>query len=133
MKKYFHYRLISFFNRNFESRGYAKLSSVMVHCLIWHPESTAADTNFSPLRNYLAVAFKSRTIQVVNLSNFMDHYTKLENPTENDDLAEKCEPYKVHEVVATLTGHIHDVVCLAWSPYISGHLVSGSYDHTAQV
>ncbi|XP_076243068.1 gem nuclear organelle associated protein rigor mortis [Calliopsis andreniformis] len=123
---------ISFLNHKFKMRGYVKLSSVMVHCLAWHPDSTAADTNFSPLKNYLAVAFKSRTIQIINLSNFMDHLTTLENLTENDDSKER-DSYKVNEVVATLTGHIHDVVCLAWSPYISGRLISGSYDHTAQV
>ncbi|XP_076633112.1 gem nuclear organelle associated protein rigor mortis isoform X2 [Colletes latitarsis] len=123
---------ISFLNRKFELRGYGKFSSVMVHCLVWHPESTATDSTYSPFKNYLAVAFKSTTIIILDLSNFMNHLTKLENYTEND-IEKKCDSYKVHEVVATLVGHIHSVVCLAWSPYISGQLISGSYDHTTQV
>ncbi|XP_053999055.1 gem-associated protein 5 isoform X1 [Hylaeus anthracinus] len=123
---------IYFLNRKFELCGYVKLSSVMVHCLVWHPESTATDSMYSPLKNYVAVAFKSTTIIIIDLSNFVDHLTKLENATENDN-EKKCDSYKVHEIVASLTGHIQNVVCLAWSPYISGQLISGSYDHTAQV
>lgn len=63
----------------------------------------------------------------------MDHRVKLETLTKGDDVNENIDTYKVHEVVATLTGHVHNVVCLAWSPFISGHLISGSYDRTAQV
>ncbi|CAK9799473.1 Gem-associated protein 5 [Anthophora quadrimaculata] len=124
---------ISFLNRKFETCGSAKFSSEMVHCLVWHPESTTTDLIFSPLKNYLAVAFESHTIVIYDLSNFMDHLTKLENSTDNDNLKEKCNTYKVHEIVATLTGHVQNVVCLSWSPHISGHLISGSYDGTAQV
>nr|XP_031838451.1 gem-associated protein 5-like isoform X1 [Nomia melanderi] len=123
---------ISFLNRKFELCGFAKFSSAMVHCLVWHPESTATDSTYSPLRNYLAVAFESPTIMVFDLSNFINHLTKLTDPAENDN-EKKCEAYKVHEVVATLTGHVKNVVCLAWNPYISGQLISGSYDSTAQV
>lgn len=105
----------------------------MVHCLVWHPQSTAADLTFSPLKNYLAVACKSCTIMVFDMTSFMNHYEKLGDLAEDGSAKEKSDSYKVHEVVATLTGHTHSVVCLAWSPYISGHLISGSYDHTAQV
>ncbi|KZC13808.1 PREDICTED: gem-associated protein 5-like [Dufourea novaeangliae] len=123
---------ISFLNRKFKMCGYAKFSSVMVYCLAWHPESTATDSTYSPLRNYLAVAFESCKLIVFDLSNFMDHLTKLENSTENDN-EKTFDSYKVHEVVANLTGHVHSIVCLAWNPYISGQLISGSYDSTAQV
>lgn len=124
---------ISFFNKEFEICGCAKFASKMVHCLVWHPESTATDSTFSPLKNYLAVAFESCTILIFDLSNFIDHFTKLKNSTNNDNLKEKCDIYKVNEIVATLNGHSKNVVCLAWSPYISGHLISGSYDGIAQV
>ncbi|XP_076647950.1 gem nuclear organelle associated protein rigor mortis isoform X2 [Halictus rubicundus] len=123
---------ISFLNRKLEQRGYAKFGSAMVHCLVWHPESTATDLTYSPMRNYLAVAYKSCSIMILNLSNLMNHLTTTEDSTENDD-EQKCDSYKVHEIVATLTGHVHSVVCLAWNPYITGQLISGSYDSTAQV
>ena len=125
--------LIQFLNRKFEACGYVKLPSTTVHCLVWHPQSTAADLTYSPLKNYLAVASKSSTIMVFDMTNFMNHYEKLGDLAEDGSAKEKSDSYKVHEVVATLTGHTHNVVCLAWSPYISGHLISGSYDHTAQV
>lgn len=105
----------------------------MVHCLVWHPESTATDLTFSQLKNYLAVAFESCTILVFDLSNFIDHFEKMEDSTNNENLKEKCDIYKVHEIVASLTGHVQNVVCLAWSPHVSGHLISSSYDGTAQV
>ncbi|OAD62256.1 Gem-associated protein 5 [Eufriesea mexicana] len=124
---------ITFFNRKFEACGYAKFSSKIVHCLAWHPESTTTDITFSSLRNYLAVAFESCTILIFDLSNFIDYFAKLEDSSNNDNLKEKCDTYKVHELVTTLTGHVQNVVCLAWSPYISGYLISGSYDRTAQV
>ncbi|XP_078046192.1 gem nuclear organelle associated protein rigor mortis isoform X2 [Augochlora pura] len=123
---------ISFLNHKLEERGYAKSSTAVVHCLVWHPESTATDSTYSPMRNYLAVAYKSCTIMVFNLSNLMNHLTKPEDISENGG-EQKCDLYKVNEVVASLTGHTHSVVCLAWNPYISGQLVSGSYDSTAQV
>ncbi|XP_076292117.1 gem nuclear organelle associated protein rigor mortis isoform X2 [Lasioglossum baleicum] len=122
---------ISFLNRKLEQRGYAKFGSAMVHCLVWHPESTATDLTYSPMRNYLAVACKSCTIMILNVSNLMEHLT-TEDSTENDN-EQKCDLYKVNEVVASLTGHVHSVVCLAWNPYITGQLISGSYDSTAQV
>ncbi|XP_076752197.1 gem-associated protein 5-like isoform X2 [Xylocopa sonorina] len=124
---------ISFFNQEFETRGCAQFSSKMVHCLVWHPESTATDLTLSPLKNYLAVAFESCTVVVYDLTNFMDHFTKAKDTTKNDNLEENCDIYKVHEIVATLTGHSRSVVCLAWNPYISGQLISGSYDGIAQV
>ena len=129
----FVFRTISFLNKKFETRGCAKFSSEMVHCLVWHPESTATDLTFSPLKNYLAVAFESCTIVILDLSNFIDYLKKMEDSTNNDNDNDKCDIYKVHEIVASLTGHVKNVVCLAWSPYISGHLISGSYDGTAQV
>ncbi|CAL7940645.1 unnamed protein product [Xylocopa violacea] len=124
---------ISFLNRKFERRGYAKFSSEMVYCLAWHPESTATDLTLSPLKNYLAVAFASCTVVVYDLTNFMDHFIKADDTTKNGNLEENCDIYKVHKIVATLTGHVQDVVCLAWNPYISGQLISGSYDGIAQV
>nr|XP_033335076.1 gem-associated protein 5-like [Megalopta genalis]XP_033335077.1 gem-associated protein 5-like [Megalopta genalis]XP_033335078.1 gem-associated protein 5-like [Megalopta genalis]XP_033335079.1 gem-associated protein 5-like [Megalopta genalis]XP_033335080.1 gem-associated protein 5-like [Megalopta genalis] len=124
---------ISFLNQELEERGYAKSPpTAIVHCLVWHPESTATDSTYSPMRNYLAVAYKSCTIIIFDLSNLMNHLTKPEDPPENGG-ERKCDPYKVNEVVASLTGHVHSVVCLAWNPFISGQLVSGSYDSTAQV
>ncbi|XP_076393217.1 gem nuclear organelle associated protein rigor mortis [Megachile rotundata] len=124
--------LISFCDNKFKTFGTAKFSSKMLHCLVWHPESTTTDLTFSPLKNYLAAAFESRTIVIFDLTNLMDHFTKLQDPTNNNE-KENSDIYEVNEVVATLTGHIHNVVCLAWSPYISGHLISGSYDGIAQV
>nr|XP_033190238.1 gem-associated protein 5 isoform X2 [Bombus vancouverensis nearcticus] len=124
---------ISFLNRKFETRGCAKFATEMVHCLVWHPESTATDLTFSQLKNYLAVAFESCTILIFDLTNFIDHFEKMEDSTNNENLKEKCDIYKVHEIVASLTGHVQNVVCLAWSPHVSGHLISSSYDGTAQI
>ena len=123
--------LISFLNRKFETFGTTKFSSNMLHCLVWHPDSTTTDLTFSPLKNYLAAAFESSTIVIFDLSNLMDHFTKLQESSDNDQV--NTDTYKVNEVVCTLTGHTKNVVCLAWSPYISGYLISGSYDGTAQV
>lgn len=103
----------------------------MLHCLVWHPDSTTTDLTFSPLKNYLAAAFESPTIVIFDLSNLMNHFTKLQESNDNDQV--NNDIYKVNEVVCTLTGHTKNVVCLAWSPYISGYLISGSYDGTAQV
>ncbi|XP_043264591.1 gem-associated protein 5-like [Colletes gigas] len=123
----------SFLNRKIDLCGYGRFSMAMVHCLVWHPESTATDSTYSPFKNYLAVAFKSNTITILDLSNFVNQLPKYENYTETDMEKKVDDMYKVHEVVATLVGHSHSVVCLAWSPYISGQLVSGSYDHITQV
>lgn len=132
-KDFFVFRTISFLDKKFETRGCAKFSSEMVHCLEWHPESTATDLTFSLFKNYLAVAFESCTIHILNLSNFIDYLKRMEDSTNNDNDNNKCDIYKVHEIVASLAGHVKNVVCLAWSPHISGHLISGSYDGTAQV
>lgn len=129
----FVFRTVTFFNRKFKACGHAKFSSKIVHCLAWHPESTATDITYSPLRNYLAVAFECCTILIFDLSNFVDYFAKLEDSINDDNLKEKCDIYKVHELITTLTGHVQNVVCLAWSPYMSGYLISGSYDRTAQV
>ncbi|KAF3428992.1 hypothetical protein E2986_02063 [Frieseomelitta varia] len=120
---------ILFLNKKLETRGCSKFSPEMVNCLAWHPESTATDLKFSPLKNYLAVSFESCNILIFDLSNFMDYLKKMEDSTNND----KCDIYKVHEIVATLIGHIKTVVCLAWNPHISGQLISGSYDGSAQI
>jgi len=49
--------------------------------------------------------------------------TGTENVIEND------QERTMHEIVATLNGHSEKVLCLAWSPHFSEHLVSGSYDN----
>ncbi|XP_017879066.1 gem-associated protein 5 [Ceratina calcarata] len=123
---------ISFFNRKFEIQGYAKIASRMIYSLVWHPESTATDLTLSPLRNYLAVSSKSSPAIILDLTDFIDHLTKVEDSSDGSE--ENREPYKVNQVVTTLARESgRSSVCLAWSPYISGYLVSGSYDWTAQV
>lgn len=94
------------------------------------------------MRNYLAVASDSSDIIILDVSDLIN---SLE---ESRDINEECTIPKtlqitenvdsskqgnLHKVVTTLNGHSEKVVCLAWSPHFSGHLVSGSYDHTAQV
>nr|CAD7427827.1 unnamed protein product [Timema monikensis] len=91
----------------------------MIQCLAWHPESTATDTGLSPYRHWLAVSSNERTITVVDTSKL----TKGESDINN----------KTIKSCFTLTGHLNRVVSMAWSPHVSGQLVSVSFDDTAQV
>ncbi|XP_011499580.1 PREDICTED: gem-associated protein 5 [Ceratosolen solmsi marchali] len=92
-----------------------------VQCIAWHPESTLSDLNISTMNNYVAVAVNGPEIVVFEIYNINN--------------SEDCKSNKLsfYKTVATLNGHSEKVVCLAWSPHISGYLVSGSYDYTAQV
>lgn len=87
----------------------------------WHPESTATDLEFSENKNYLAVATSSPAITILDMSNLL----ALKNENNQNEVD--------YRVVATLTGHVDRVFCLAWSPHLSGQLVSGSADGYAQV
>ncbi|XP_017790259.1 PREDICTED: gem-associated protein 5 [Habropoda laboriosa] len=122
--------IVLFLNRKLQPLGSARLASNMVHCLVWHPESTATDLTFSPFKDYLAVATKSPTVVIYDLHSFI---STLNDSIDENSLKTGYDNSIGHTIVATLTGHVHSVVCLAWSPYISGHLISGSYDGTAQV
>lgn len=111
-------RSISFLDRDLKERGQTIYAlSKAVQRLTWHPESTSSDLNISPMQGYLAVAINGTSITVFDISS-------------SADVSDEGSFYKT---VATLNGHSDKVVCLAWSPHISGYLVSGSYDHTAQV
>lgn len=101
----------------------------MVNCLAWHPESTMADKWMSPIANYLAVASDSCSIMIFDMSKLI----KELEATGTEDIIENDQDCTMHKIVATLNGHSDKVVCLAWSPHFSGHLVSGSYDNIAQV
>lgn len=109
-----------------------------IQCLAWHPDSTATDLNLSPLQNYLAIASNATTISVFDMSAMI---TELNNPNsiekkDNDNKNENNEENDnklCYTLVGTLCGHVDRVVSLAWSPHFSGHLVSVSIDHTAQV
>ena len=133
----FEHGKISFFDRHLkelEGSIYNPLRTA-VHCLVWHPESTATDLSMSPLQNYLAVAFNSSLITVFDVCDLKSMSEVKENgeAVENVENGEAKEPAAFYRTVATLSGHLERVVSLAWSPHQSGYLVSGSYDNTVQV
>ncbi|GAB1867613.1 Gem-associated protein 5 [Camponotus japonicus] len=101
----------------------------MVNCLAWHPDSTSTDEWISSNANYLAVAFDSNII-ICDMSELIK---EIEANPEDCNEEDNNEERKLYKMVATLNGHIDKVVCLAWSPHVSGYLVSGSYDNVAQV
>lgn len=74
------------------------------------------------MQNYLAVATNDTAITVLEISS--TNLTKKEEQVENSSF---------YRIAATLNAHSEKVVCLAWSPHMSGYLVSGSYDKTVQV
>ncbi|KAK0182917.1 hypothetical protein PV327_001002 [Microctonus hyperodae] len=113
-----------------------------VQCLSWHPDSTATDVKYSPLKHYFAAATNTTTITIFDMTTMINQIVDATSERNDDDDKEKInEGIKLngtnktaqHKVIAVLTGHIGRVVCLAWSPHISGYLVSGSCDSTAQV
>lgn len=107
-----------------------------MYCLTWHPDSTATDLTFSPLRNYIAVAYNATTITIFDLSDLLEKMNEVNVPTGSNDKVtdtEEISSRTVNKVVATLNGHSNKIVSLAWSPHLSGYLVSSSYDCTAQV
>lgn len=121
-----------FYDQKLRKRGNSiHILRTTVNCLTWHPESTMADKYTSPNANYLAVASDSSNIMIFDMSKLIK---KLEE-TDTEDVIENEDDQKhtLHKTVATLNGHSDKVVCLAWSPHFSGHLVSGSYDNIAQV
>lgn len=121
-----------FYDQNLRKRGNSiHISRTMVNCLAWHPESTMADKWISPIANYLAVASDSCNIMIFDMTKLIK---KLEETGTEDDIGnEDDQECTMHKLVTTLNGHSEKVVCLAWSPHFSGHLVSGSYDNIAQV
>ncbi|XP_071629250.1 gem-associated protein 5 [Temnothorax longispinosus] len=124
---------IIFYDQKLRKRGNSiHILRAMVNCLAWHPESTMADKCMSPIANYLAVASDTCSIMVFDMSKLIKELeaTGAEDVIDNDD---DSQQRTMHRMVATLNGHSEKVVCLAWSPHFSGHLVSGSYDNTAQV
>lgn len=106
-----------------------------MNCLTWHPDSTSTDKWMSPYANYLAVASDSHNILIYDLTELIQILKASTTPSEvsTRDNFDSEESSKTYKLVATLKGHSNKVICLAWSPHISGHLVSGSYDGTAQV
>ncbi|XP_031783799.1 gem-associated protein 5 [Nasonia vitripennis] len=112
---------ISFLNRDLKEYGSTiNLLHKAIQCLTWHPESTSSDLNISAMQNYLAVAINGSAINIFDILTC--------DPEEN-----KSDQSSFYRTVATLNGHSEKVVCLSWSPHISGYLVSGSYDNTAKV
>lgn len=106
----------------------------MVNCLVWHPESTTTDEWTSSAANYLAIA-SDCNIVIFDMSELIKEMqmANIEDCIEEKDSNEERKLHASCKIVATLNGHIDKVVCLAWSPHCSGHLVSGSYDNVAQV
>ncbi|XP_039310637.1 gem-associated protein 5 isoform X2 [Solenopsis invicta] len=123
---------IMFYDQKLKKRGTSiHILRTKVNCLVWHPDSTMTDTWKSPFASYLAVASDSYSIMIFDMSKLLKELevTGIEDVIENGN----GEHATMHKLVATLNGHSEKVVCLAWSPHISGHLVSGSYDNIAQV
>ncbi|XP_011300870.1 gem-associated protein 5-like, partial [Fopius arisanus] len=117
---------ISFFNKKFESCGKTIfMLKKPVECLAWHPDSTVTDLNFSHFRDYLAVSTTTSIITVIDTSSMTEMLNKQE---VNQDTSQNF-----YKVIANLSGHSDRIYSLAWSPHISGYLVSGSADQTAQV
>ncbi|KAK0095845.1 hypothetical protein PV326_007211 [Microctonus aethiopoides] len=112
-----------------------------VQCLSWHPDSTATDVKYSPLKHYFAAATNANAITIFDMSTMINQIVDAASEKNGDNDEKINEEIKLngtnktaqHKVVAVLIGHVDRVVCLAWSPHISGYLVSGSYDNTAQV
>lgn len=125
------FRAIMFYDQKLKKRkNTIHVLRSMVNCLAWHPDSTATDKWTSSTANYLAVA-SDWNIVVFDMSELIKELkTSTEDYIQEED---SNEERKLHKMVATLNGHVDKVVCLAWSPHFSGHLVSGSYDHIAQV
>ncbi|XP_014204867.1 gem-associated protein 5 isoform X2 [Copidosoma floridanum] len=113
---------ISIFDRTLTKKYVIHDLNKPVQCLIWHPNSTMSDLNTSSMQNYLAVAVNDVTITVFEILN-----------TENSEEETSEEPQTFYKTVATLNGHTDKVVGLAWSPHMSGYLVSCSYDYSARV
>ncbi|KAL2748138.1 gem-associated protein 5 isoform X1 [Vespula maculifrons] len=128
---------ILFYNRDLKEFGHSvSVMNIGVHCLIWHPDSTATDLTYSPLRNYIAVAYNATTITVLDLSDLFEKINDANIFTGSNDKVndtERIPSRTVNKIVATLNGHSNKIVGLAWSPHLSGYLVSSSYDCTAQV
>ncbi|XP_046831428.1 gem-associated protein 5 isoform X2 [Vespa crabro] len=128
---------ILFYNRDLKEFGHTtSVMNVGVHCLIWHPDSTATDLTFSPLRNYIAVAYNATIITILDLSDLLKKITEVNVLTGSNDKVNDTEEISsrtVNKIVATLNGHSNKIVGLSWSPHLSGYLVSSSYDCTAQV
>lgn len=102
-----------------------------VQCMSWHPESTTNDSTFSPMRNYLAIGTNDTTITILDMSRLVG---ELNGGCNNEDgEVDEIGNKTMYRVAAELKGHMDRITCLAWSPHVSGLLVSGSCDHTAQV
>lgn len=116
---------IEFLNSKFEVVGkkmyFLKKS---IECIVWHPESTSTDVEFSEFRNHLAVSTNAPVINILDMSGLLTSQTKHNQHDENQ---------VEYKVVASLLGHVDRVHCLAWSPHFSGQLVSASADGYAQV
>ncbi|XP_044005002.1 gem-associated protein 5-like isoform X2 [Aphidius gifuensis] len=95
-----------------------------IECIVWHPNSTSTDVEFSEFKNYLAVSTNAPVITILDMSNLLASKTKY---NQND------ESQVEYKVVASLSGHADRIRCLAWSPHSSGQLVSASDDGYAQV
>ncbi|XP_015123769.1 gem-associated protein 5 [Diachasma alloeum] len=117
---------ISFLNKKLESFGKTIfLLKKPVECLTWHPDSTATDLNFSHFRNYLAASTTTPIIAVFDMTSMTEMLNKEE---KNQDTSQNF-----YKVIANLFGHSDRIYSHAWSPHISGYLVSGSADSTVQV
>ncbi|KAI4503668.1 hypothetical protein M0802_001071 [Mischocyttarus mexicanus] len=128
---------IRFYNRNFKEYGYSmSIVNTSVFGLKWHPDSTATDLTFSPLRNYLAVTYDESAITILDLSDLIEKSDEINVSTEPVvEIRDTEIPSStiVGKVFATLNGHSKKIVNCAWSPHLSGYLVSCSYDYRAQV
>ncbi|KAL0127536.1 hypothetical protein PUN28_003065 [Cardiocondyla obscurior] len=122
---------IMFYDQKLRKRGNSiNILRNKVNCLAWHPDSTMADRWMSPMANYLAVASDSKNIMIFDMSNLIK---ELIVTGSKDVIQDEDEEHTMHKMIGLLNGHSEKVVCLAWSPHFSGHLVSGSYDNIAQV
>ncbi|CAD6240854.1 GSCOCG00008959001-RA-CDS [Cotesia congregata] len=97
-----------------------------VQCIAWHPDSTLTDLEFSAMRNYMAVSTSTNKITIFDMTIMVNNILNSSNDSEDKDMV-------TYKVMGTLNGHSDRVISLAWNPHISGQLVSGSYDSTAQV
>lgn len=112
--------LISVGNENgniyiLDGKTYEKCSILIaykkiIQCLSWHPASVTSDpSRLSPYSNWLAAA--SDSVKVFSIS----------------------PDGKTFETIAVLSVQTEKIVDVCWSPHLNGHLVSVSYDYTAQV
>ncbi|XP_054707017.1 uncharacterized protein LOC129216825 [Uloborus diversus] len=107
---------VDLYDPQFSFLGRLITPAMSIECLSWHPESTLASPDSSPLKMWLACGGKFNDIHIYDTAEVIDKGEKvMMRPTRK------------------LTGHMRSILSLSWSIHIDGYLASGSRDGTAQI